>query len=73
MKVQKLSEFSWYHLTLGSEVDLFQRLRHFLAKENLSQTVILSYIGSCKKVVLVYPKTVDIPPEVERVPPEGTF
>jgi predicted DNA-binding protein with PD1-like motif len=48
MKVKNLSKFSWYHLTLGAEVDLFQSLRDFLAKENLSQAFILTCIGSCK-------------------------
>jgi predicted DNA-binding protein with PD1-like motif len=60
-------------LTLGAGEDLFRALRDFFRKENLIEAYILSCIGSVEKVVLAYPKTKQIPPEIERISLEGLF
>jgi len=73
MEITKLSNPIWYRVTLGAGEDLFEALRGFFKKEGLREAYILSCIGSLEKVVLAYPKTKQIPPEVERITLEGLF
>jgi len=73
MEVQKIGQFSLYHLRMEAGADLFQGLRDFLQAEGLSHAFVLTCIGSCSRVVLAYPKTAEIPPEVERISLEGPF
>jgi predicted DNA-binding protein with PD1-like motif len=63
----------WYRLTLQAGEDLFQTLRDFFQKEGLTEAYVLSCIGSFEKVVLAYPKTGNLPPEIERITLEGLF
>ena len=73
MDIKKLSGLKWYQLTLGPGAGLHASLRDFLEKERLSKAFVLTCIGSCSRVVAVYPKTYDIPPELGRVEFEGLF
>lgn len=73
MEIAKIPTPMWYRVTLGAGEDLFQALREFFKKEKLKEAHILSCIGSLEKVVLAYPKTKQIPPEVERITLEGLF
>jgi hypothetical protein len=73
MEIAKLSTPMWYKVTLGAGEDLFHALREFFKKENLKEAYLLSCIGSLEKVVLAYPKTKQIPPEIERITLEGLF
>ena len=73
MEIKHLSNLSWYHLTLGPGAMLHQSLRDFLVKEGLRHAFVLSCIGSCTRVVAVFPKTKDLPPELGRVEYEGLF
>jgi predicted DNA-binding protein with PD1-like motif len=69
----KLPTPAWYRVTLEAGEDLFQALRFFFQKENLKEAYVLSCIGSLERVVLAYPKTKQIPPEIERISLEGFF
>lgn len=73
MDIARLSVPIWYRLTLPAGEDLFQALRGFFQKEKLREAYILSCIGSLEKVVLAYPKTKQIPPEIDRIDLEGLF
>ena len=73
MEVRKIGQFSLYQLRMEAGADLFQGLRDFLKAEGLTQAFVLTCIGSCKKVVLAYPKTAEVPPEVERITLDGPF
>ena len=73
MEVTGISTPMWYRVTLGAGEDLFDALREFFKQERLKEAYILSCIGSLGKVVLAYPKTKQIPPEVERITLEGLF
>ena len=73
MEIRSLSGLKWYQLSLGPGTGLHAALRDFLEKENLSKAYILTCIGSCSKVVAVYPRTSDIPPELGRLEWEGFF
>lgn len=73
MQVDQLEGLSWYRLTLEAGSLLHQSLRDFLEREGLRHAFVLSCIGSCTKVVAVFPKTNDIPPELGRVEFEGLF
>ena len=63
----------WYTLNLKAGEDLFQALKDFIEKEGLKEAHLLSCIGSLEKVVLAYPKTKTIPPEIETIILEGLF
>jgi predicted DNA-binding protein with PD1-like motif len=63
----------WYTLNLKAGEDLFQVLKDFFKREDLEEAHLLSCIGSLEKVVLAYPKTKTIPPEIETVTLEGLF
>jgi len=63
----------WYKVTLEAGEDLFQALKGFFQEEKLKEAYVLSCIGSLEKVVLAYPKTRQIPPEIGRMSFEGLF
>ena len=73
MQIKQLEELNWYHLILGAGAMLHQSLRDFLEQEGLRYAFVLSCIGSCTKVVVVFPKTKEIPPELGRMESEGLF
>jgi len=73
MEVDKISTPMWYKVNLEAGEDLFQALRGFFQKEKLKEAYILTCIGSLEKVVLAYPKTKQIPPEIDRMSLEGLF
>ena len=73
MQIKNLEGLTWYHLTLDAGAMLHQSLRDFLEREGLRHAFVLSCIGSCTKVVAVFPKTKEIPPELGRMEFEGLF
>ena len=73
MEIDKISTPMWYKVTLEAGEDLFQALRGFFQKEKLKEAYVLTCIGSLEKVVLAYPKTRQIPPEIDRMSLEGLF
>lgn len=73
MDIAQISTPIWYRVTLEAGEDLFQALKDFMEKEDLKEAYILSCIGSLKRVVLAYPKTKAIPPEIETIIMEGLF
>jgi predicted DNA-binding protein with PD1-like motif len=73
MQVVNLEGLRWFHLTLDAGAMLHQSLRDFLKQQGLRHAFVLSCIGSCTKVVAVFPKTKEIPPELGRVEYEGLF
>ena len=73
MEIRALPGMRWYRLELPAGADLFQSLRDFLARENLSQAYVLYCIGSVDKAVLAYPKTRQIPPEIAQMTLEDLF
>ena len=73
MEIAKISTPMWYNVTLEAGEDLFQALRGFFQKEKLKEAYTLSCTGSLEKVVLAYPKTKQIPPEIVRISLEGLF
>jgi predicted DNA-binding protein with PD1-like motif len=73
MEIAKISTPIWYKVTLMAGEDLFQTLREFFQEEKLKEAYILSCIGSLEKVVLAYPKTRQIPPEIDPMSLEGLF
>ena len=73
MDIAQISTPIWYRVTLEAGEDLFQALRGFFQKEKLKEAYILSCIGSLEKIVLAYPKTKQIPPEIDRISLEGLF
>jgi len=64
---------AYHHLRLGPGADLFAALREFLDQANLERAFVLSTIGSLRKVVVNYPKSVTDAPEVGSVTLEGAF
>jgi uncharacterized protein len=73
MEIKTLSGLKMYQMTLGPGDGLHAALRDFLEKEHLRKAFVLTCIGSCSRVVAVYPKTHDIPPELGRLEWEGLF
>jgi predicted DNA-binding protein with PD1-like motif len=73
MEIAEISTPMWYKVTLEAGEDLFQALKGFFQKEKLKEAYVLSCIGSLEKVVLAYPKTRQIPPEIDRISLEGLF
>ncbi len=73
MESAQIPVADWYRLTLQAGVDLFQSLREFFQKEGLKEAYVISCIGSLDRVVLAYPKTKKIPPEIEHIVLEGVF
>ncbi len=73
MDIGQISTPIWYRVTLEAGEDLFHALRDFFQKENLMEAYILSCIGSLERVVLAFPKTKQIPPEIERITLEELF
>jgi len=73
MEIAKIPTPIWYRVILGAGEELFEALRNFFEKERLQEAYILSCIGSLERVVLAYPKTKQIPPEIERIHLEGLF
>ena len=73
MEIAEISTPRWYKVTLKAGDDLFQSLREFFKEEKLKEAYILSCIGSLEKVGLAYPKTKQIPPEIDRMSLEGLF
>ena len=73
MDVTQISTPIWYKLSLQAGEDLFQALKDFMKREELKEAYILSCIGSLKRVVLAYPKTRTVPPEIETIIMEGLF
>jgi predicted DNA-binding protein with PD1-like motif len=73
MEIDKISLSIWYKVSLEAGEDLFQALKGFFQREKLKEAYILTCIGSLEKVVLAYPKTKRIPPEIDRMSLEGLF
>ena len=73
MDIAQISTPMWYKVTLEAGEDLFQALKGFFQEEKLKEAYVLSCIGSLEKVVLAYPKTRQIPPEIGRMSLEGLF
>ena len=73
MEIRPFQGSNWYRVELGPGADLFESLRDFLNKEALREAYIIYCIGSLDRVVLAYPKTSTVPPEVERFTLEGLF
>jgi len=73
METHSFKGSAWYRVELGPGADLFQSLRDFLNREGLREAYVLYCIGSLDRVVLAYPKTKTVPPEVERFALEGLF
>jgi predicted DNA-binding protein with PD1-like motif len=73
METTKFETPELYYLKLGPGEDLFGALREFLEKEGLQRALVLSTIGSLRKVVVNFPVTNDMPPRVESVTLEGLF
>jgi len=71
--IAQISTPMWYKVTLEAGEDLFQALKGFFQEEKLKEAYVLSCIGSLEKVVLAYPKTRQIPPEIGRMSLEGLF
>ncbi|MBU2648981.1 DNA-binding protein [bacterium] len=73
MEIKELSGLSWYQLTLDPGVQVHQALADFLEEKSLSHAFILSCVGSCSRVNLVFPETSDIPPVLGSVEYNGLF
>ncbi len=73
MEIRPFHKPQWYRVKLGPGADLFGSLRDFLNKEDLREAYVLYCIGSLDRVVLAYPKTREVPPEIARVTLEGLF
>jgi len=73
MDIRRLQGMRWYRLELFAGSDLFESLRDFLNREGLREAYVLSCIGSVDKVVLAYPTTHSVVPEVAQVTLEGLF
>ena len=73
MQISPFNEPHWYRVELGPGADLFGSLRDFLNREGLREAYVLYCIGSLDRVVLAYPKTRAVPPEIERLTLEGLF
>jgi predicted DNA-binding protein with PD1-like motif len=73
MKIAEISAPTWYKVTLEAGEDLFLALKGFFQKEKLKEAYVLTCIGSLEKVVLAYPKTKQIPPEIDHISLEGLF
>lgn len=64
---------TWYTLTLSEGKDLVASLKDFFQRKQLGLAYVVSCIGSLEKVVLAFPKTQTMPPEVEQISLEGLF
>jgi predicted DNA-binding protein with PD1-like motif len=73
MEIRSFQGSAWYRVELGPGADLFGSLRDFLNKEGLREAYVVYCIGSLDRVVLAYPKTPTVPPEIERFTLEGLF
>jgi len=73
MEIRPFEGSAWYRVEFGPGADLFGALRDFFNKEGLREAYVLYCIGSLDRVVLAYPKTRTVPPEVERLTLEGLF
>ena len=73
MNVRPLPAAQLYRVELPAGADLFQSLRDFLVREHLQEAYVLYCIGSADKVVMAYPKTRELPPQVERFTLEDLF
>jgi predicted DNA-binding protein with PD1-like motif len=73
MDIAQISPSSWYRITLEPGEDLFRATKDFFRRERLREAYVLSCIGSLEKVVLAYPKTKALPPEIESIVLEGLF
>ncbi len=73
MEIRPFQGSAWYRVELGPGEDLFKSLRDFLNRETLREAYVLYCIGSLDRVVLAYPKTQTVPPEVEQFTLEGLF
>jgi predicted DNA-binding protein with PD1-like motif len=73
MEIRPIQGSAWYRVELEPGADLFNSLRDFLNREALREAYVVYCIGSLDRVVLAYPKTRTVPPEVERFTLEGLF
>lgn len=73
MRIEELSGLSWYQLTLDAGVQIHQALQDFLVEKGLRHAFVLSCVGSCTRVNLVFPKTTTIPPELGNIEYNGLF
>ena len=64
MVIKELTGLKWYTLALDAGAVIHESLQNFLIEKNLEAAYVLSCVGSCARVNLVYPKTVTIPPEL---------
>jgi len=68
-----LGNLKCFHLHLGPGEDLFGSLRRFLEEQGLARAYVLSTIGSLRRVVVNFPRSVVDSPEVGHVVLEGPY
>ena len=73
MVIKELTDLKWYKLSLDAGAVIHKSLQSFLIEKNLDAAYVLSCVGSCTRVNLVYPKTVTIPPELGTLEFNGLF
>lgn len=73
MEISQLTDLKWYRVSLGPGALLHQSLRDFLEREDLQEAYMLSCVGSCAKVVAVYPISAEIPPKLGKTEFKGLF
>jgi len=73
MVIKELTGLKWYTLALDAGAVIHESLQNFLIEKNLEAAYVLSCVGSCARVNLVYPKTVTIPPELGTLEFNGLF
>ncbi len=73
MVTNELDALQYFHLRLGPGEDLFKSLRAFLDEQRLARAFVLSTIGSLRRVVVNFPKTMVDNPEVGSMVLEGPF
>jgi len=73
MVTTALGDLRCFHLHLGPGEDLFESLRRFLREQELTRAYVLSTIGSLRRVVVNFPRSVVDSPEVGHVVLEGPY
>ncbi len=70
---KRLENMESYMIVLGAGADIFEELRAVFENSGWEEAFIVNAIGSVKKGVVRYPKTMDLPPEVATKEYEGSF
>jgi predicted DNA-binding protein with PD1-like motif len=68
-----MENLRYFHVHLGPGEDLFHSLRAFLDEQGLARAYVLSTIGSLRRVVVNFPRSVAENPEVGSVVLDGPF